>query len=75
MGDAEYIAAFDEVVMPIAQSFAPDLVIVSAGFDAARDDPLGESAVVFGCWAGSLLDWTVPSILSSVWSWGSSCRL
>lgn len=41
MGDADYIHAFDEVIMPIAHSFNPELVLVSAGFDAARGDPLG----------------------------------
>ena len=41
MGDAEYMAAFRYVVMPIARSFAPDVVLVSAGFDAAAGDPLG----------------------------------
>ena len=29
--DAEYLAAFDRIVMPIARQFAPELVIVSAG--------------------------------------------
>lgn len=28
--------------MPIAREFAPELVLVSAGFDAAVGDPLGE---------------------------------
>ncbi|XP_045552485.1 histone deacetylase 6 isoform X3 [Salmo salar] len=41
MGDAEYLAAFHSVVMPIAREFDPGLVLVSAGFDAARGDPLG----------------------------------
>lgn len=41
MGDAEYALAFDELVMPVAHAFAPDIVLVSAGFDAARGDPLG----------------------------------
>ncbi|KAF7296147.1 Histone deacetylase clr3 [Mycena kentingensis (nom. inval.)] len=45
MGDAEYIHAFQKVVMPIAMEFAPDLVIISAGFDAARGDQLGECDV------------------------------
>jgi hypothetical protein len=40
-GDAEYAAAFDDVIMPVAHAYAPDLVLVSAGFDAARGDPLG----------------------------------
>lgn len=35
LGDAEYLAAFRTVVMPIAREFAPDIVLVSAGFDAA----------------------------------------
>lgn len=41
MGDPEYMAAFHHLVMPIAREFAPELVLVSAGFDAARGDPLG----------------------------------
>ncbi|CAM8971596.1 unnamed protein product [Rhodiola kirilowii] len=41
VGDKDYIFAFEHVVMPIANEFAPDFVIVSAGFDAARGDPLG----------------------------------
>lgn len=41
MGDAEYLMAFHRAVMPIAYEFNPDLVVVSAGFDAARGDPLG----------------------------------
>ncbi|XP_011384531.1 histone deacetylase 6 isoform X2 [Pteropus vampyrus] len=41
MGDAEYLAAWHRVVLPIAYEFNPELVLVSAGFDAARGDPLG----------------------------------
>lgn len=41
MGDAEYMAAFTQVVMPVAYQFNPELVLVAAGFDAARGDPLG----------------------------------
>ncbi|MGH9367372.1 MAG: histone deacetylase family protein [Thermoanaerobaculia bacterium] len=40
-GDAEYLAAFDRVLLPVARAFQPDLVLVSAGFDAAQGDPLG----------------------------------
>ncbi len=40
-GDAEYLAAFDRILAPAAEGFAPDLVLVSAGFDAAEGDPLG----------------------------------
>lgn len=41
MGDADYIYAFQQVVMPIATEFKPDLVIIAAGFDAAEGDMLG----------------------------------
>ncbi|XP_036713246.1 histone deacetylase 4 isoform X6 [Balaenoptera musculus] len=39
MGDAEYLAAFRTVVMPIANEFAPDVVLVSSGFDAVEGHP------------------------------------
>ncbi|TIB72579.1 hypothetical protein E3Q23_03361 [Wallemia mellicola] len=45
MGDPEYLQAFNQVVMPISQEFAPDLVIISAGYDAAINDPLGENLI------------------------------
>ncbi|XP_040996506.1 histone deacetylase 15 isoform X2 [Juglans microcarpa x Juglans regia] len=41
VGDNDYIFAFQHVVLPIASDFAPDFTIISAGFDAARGDPLG----------------------------------
>ncbi|EMD37432.1 hypothetical protein CERSUDRAFT_83190 [Gelatoporia subvermispora B] len=45
MGDADYLLAFQKVIMPIAIEFAPELVIISAGFDAADGDDLGECHV------------------------------
>lgn len=39
LGDAEYIAAFRTIVMPIAKCFNPDIILVSAGFDAAAGHP------------------------------------
>ncbi|XP_062610586.1 histone deacetylase 6-like isoform X1 [Saccostrea cucullata] len=50
-GDADYIAAFHHLVLPLAYEFAPDLVLVAAGFDAEKSDPLGGyrlSPAVFG---------------------------
>lgn len=44
-GNAEYLAAFEEVVEPAARAFEPDLVLVSAGFDAHVADPLAEMAL------------------------------
>lgn len=40
-GDAEWTAGLDEVVVPALERFAPDLLVLSAGFDAWRADPLG----------------------------------
>ena len=45
MGDAEYLAAFDRVLLPVARGFRPEVVLVSAGFDAAEGDLLGEMRV------------------------------
>jgi acetoin utilization deacetylase AcuC-like enzyme len=39
-GDEEYARAFEHVVEPAVRAFEPELVLVSAGFDAHRDDPL-----------------------------------
>ncbi|KAH3662609.1 hypothetical protein OGAPHI_005861 [Ogataea philodendri] len=41
MGDADYIYAFNRVIMPVCHEFAPDLVIISSGFDAADGDIIG----------------------------------
>ncbi len=38
--DEDYEIAFEEVLLPVLGEFAPELVLVSAGFDAHRDDPL-----------------------------------
>jgi acetoin utilization deacetylase AcuC-like enzyme len=39
-GDAAYLRAFDQTVAPAVEAFAPQLVLVSAGFDAHEEDPL-----------------------------------
>ena len=45
------LAAMDEVVAPAVEAFAPDWVLISAGFDAHRDDPLADLAVSSGDYA------------------------
>jgi hypothetical protein len=40
-GDEEYRAVVNQLLRPIAQEYKPDLVLISAGFDAAQGDPLG----------------------------------
>ncbi|RCH79328.1 Histone deacetylase 4, partial [Rhizopus azygosporus] len=39
MGDTEFVAAFYYFVIPIARQFHPDMIFVSAGFDAAEGHP------------------------------------
>ena len=39
-GDDEYREVFEKVLVPAADVFQPEFVIISAGFDAHRDDPL-----------------------------------
>ncbi|GJC82275.1 histone deacetylase clr3 [Colletotrichum liriopes] len=51
MGDGEYMAAFQKIIMPIAKEFNPDLVVISAGFDAAAGDELGGCFVTPTCYA------------------------
>ena len=40
--DEDYEAAFMEKILPAMDRFKPEFIIISAGFDAHRDDPLGD---------------------------------
>jgi acetoin utilization deacetylase AcuC-like enzyme len=56
-GDAVYRAAFERVILPVLAEYKPELILVSAGFDASARDPLAEmtlSADAFG-WMGRAL--------------------
>jgi acetoin utilization deacetylase AcuC-like enzyme len=44
-GDDVYLDAFDRLVEPAVAAFEPELLLVSAGFDAHVDDPLAEMRV------------------------------
>ena len=46
--DEDYLRAFDERVQPAVAAFEPDLVLVSAGFDAHEEDPLAGMLVTAG---------------------------
>uniref|UniRef100_A0A670J331 Histone deacetylase n=1 Tax=Podarcis muralis TaxID=64176 RepID=A0A670J331_PODMU len=65
IGDVEYLTAFRTVVMPIANEFSPDVVLVSAGFDAVEGhlSPLGGYSVTAKCECGS---WERGAPLASV---------
>ncbi|MFZ8803208.1 MAG: hypothetical protein ACO2PO_09540, partial [Candidatus Calescibacterium sp.] len=40
--DGEYAKIYEEILVPVAEKFSPDIVIVSAGFDAHYKDPLAD---------------------------------
>jgi acetoin utilization deacetylase AcuC-like enzyme len=39
-GDREYVGVMERLIVPAAQSFRPEMILISCGFDAHRDDPL-----------------------------------
>lgn len=39
-GETRYLQAFTEEIVPALERFAPDMLLISAGFDAHRDDPI-----------------------------------
>jgi hypothetical protein len=43
------MAAMHDVILPIAREFAPNLVLISAGFDAAEGDPIGGCCLTPEC--------------------------
>ena len=62
-----WLALLEEEVLPVAARFGPQLVLISAGFDAHRDDPLAEcrlEASSFGRMAAlvrdAAADWGAP---------------
>jgi acetoin utilization deacetylase AcuC-like enzyme len=44
-GDEDYVRIFEKELVPAAVSFDPEFVLISAGFDAHRDDPLSATRV------------------------------
>ncbi len=58
-GSAKFRSAFDNLILPQLQKFAPELIIISAGFDAHRRDPLASlnlDAEDFGWVTRKLMD-------------------
>jgi acetoin utilization deacetylase AcuC-like enzyme len=47
-GDEEYLLAFDQVVIPAVERFGPELLLVSAGFDAHEEDPYRQMRITAG---------------------------
>ena len=44
-GDDHYVGVFEKVLVPSLKSFGPDFILISAGFDAHREDPLANMQV------------------------------
>jgi acetoin utilization deacetylase AcuC-like enzyme len=44
-GDAEYVGVMRRILVPVARHFEPEIILVSCGFDAHRDDPLASMDV------------------------------
>jgi acetoin utilization deacetylase AcuC-like enzyme len=58
-GSEEFLALVEHVVVPLGREFAPDLVAISAGYDAHRDDPLASCLVdteAYGDMAAAMRD-------------------
>ena len=49
--DAEYIKVYDEIVMPAVRRFGPELLLVSAGYDAHANQPLAEMRLTAAAYA------------------------
>ncbi len=44
-GDSEYLLLIDQVLVPLARAYKPQVIIVSAGYDIYENDPLGTMQV------------------------------
>lgn len=58
--DGQYVRVFREIFEPVIRGYRPELILVSAGFDAHADDPLANmslSAAGFGLLTQIVLDW------------------
>jgi acetoin utilization deacetylase AcuC-like enzyme len=42
IGDDEYIYAFENIIIPILKEYKPEIILISCGFDACENDPLGQ---------------------------------
>jgi acetoin utilization deacetylase AcuC-like enzyme len=57
-GDGTWLPLVEHVVVPAARAYEPQLILVSAGFDAHRDDPLATCRLTEGSFA-AMARWVV----------------
>lgn len=58
-GDGEFVSIYEKILRPVATAYAPDIILVSAGFDTHMADPLGGMRLTsegFAGLTGSLMD-------------------
>ena len=81
--DRVFCSLVDGVAVPLAREYAPELVLISAGYDAHRDDPLGECAVTEAGyasmtrsvrWLGETLDAPIGCVLEGGYDLGALAR-
>jgi acetoin utilization deacetylase AcuC-like enzyme len=58
--DGDYQRVIDGAVLPMLQQFDPELILVSAGFDAHEDDPLGQMRMTTAGYA-----WTAGRLVAA----------
>ncbi len=59
-GNDDYLAIFDQVIGPTLERYAPEMILISAGFDAHAHDPLGSMQITeagFAQMADRVLGW------------------
>lgn len=49
-GDAQYLLIWRDILLPMTREFQPDIVLISAGFDASIGDPLGGMSITPPCY-------------------------
>lgn len=57
-GDEEYREAFESVILPEMARFSPDILLISAGFDAHKDDPISEINL-----STSMFEWMTRTVV------------
>jgi acetoin utilization deacetylase AcuC-like enzyme len=51
-GEPAFLSLIEHIVMPVARQYRPDLILISAGYDAHRDDPLGGLGLLTSSFGG-----------------------
>ncbi len=67
--DADYALVYEAIVGPVLAQFDPELVIVSAGFDAHEQDPLASMRVSTAGYAGSCAALRAVARRAAHWRW------